>query len=191
MSDIKKLLETKKKIASKRPDFCREGSQNSVRIGTKWRKPRGLQSKMRHKAAGHRKTVTVGFGCPSAVRGMDLEGFELVHIENLSSLSSLDPKVHKIILGSNLGAKKKIILLEELNKKGFKVHQFKDISKKVDSLKDSLKLRKDKKIAKASVKKEKKAKSSAKPELEEKVLSVEEKKKQDQKEMEKVLTKRD
>ena len=37
MAEKKKLLELKKEMNKKRPAFTREGSQNRVRIGTKWR----------------------------------------------------------------------------------------------------------------------------------------------------------
>jgi len=192
MTETAKLLDVKKNLKKKRPDFMREGSQNSVRIGDKWRRPKGLHSKMRHQFAGHRKKVNVGFMSPSKIRGLDKEGFALIKIEKIVDLNSLDPKVHKIIISSNVGMKNKILLLEKASEKGFKIFACKDPVKKIAEFNDKLKSLKDAKTKKSKVKKEKKdlaKKEKKKAELEEKV-TVEEKKKEEKKEMEKVITKR-
>lgn len=172
----------------------REGSQNRARIGKKWRKPRGLQSKMRHQFAGHRAKVKVGYRSPAMVRNLDKEGLKLVNIQNINDLNKLDSKIHKVIISSRIGAKKKIILLGTIIEKGFKVYFCKDPVKKLDDLRNSIKKKKVEKLEKKKVKKdkkEKKEKTKKKPELEEKVLSADDKKKKDQKEMEKVITKRE
>ncbi len=190
MTEISKLVELKKKLKRKKPNFIREGSQNRVRIGKKWRKPRGLQSKMRHEFAGHRQKVKVGFGSPDLIRGFDKEGFKLINIETFAELEKLNPKIHKIIINSKLGNKKRILLLEKSVEKGFKVYGRKDPSKMIEVLKNKFKKKKDDKLKKVKVKKDKKdSKVKQKAELEEKV-SAEDKKKKDQKEMEKIITQR-
>lgn len=188
--ETSKLMDVKKKLSRKRPDFIREGSQNSVRAGKKWRKPRGLHSKMRHQFAGHRKRVKSGYMGPALVRGLDNKGFKLVNVNNLRELNLLDPKLHKIVLSSKIGVKNKILLLEQASQKGFNIYPYKDPLKKIEEFKDKLKSRKAEKVAKVKVKKERKEKMvKKKPELEEKVLTAEDKKKEEKKEMEKVITK--
>jgi large subunit ribosomal protein L32e len=191
-SEISRLLEVKKKINKKRPNFIREGSQNSVRIGKKWRKPRGLHSKMRHQAAGHRARVKTGFMSPSKTRNLDKDGFCLVLVDKIDQIDKLDPKVHKLILSSKLGKKKLLVFLEKSHEKGFKISFFKDPIKKMEEIKANFKKEQEKRKIKKKSKSEKKAKSKKKkPELEEKILTEEDKKKKDNKELEKIITKRE
>ena len=184
-------MDVKKEMRKKKPYFTREGSKNSVRIGKKWRRPRGLQSKMKHQAAGHRAKVKVGYRYPVDVRHLDREGYFFVRVSTLAELRLFDPKVHKIIISSNVGLKKRLLLLEKAAEKEFKIFRYKDPLKKIEELKDKLKSKKVITGEKKKLKKEKKEKAAKKkPELEEKVLTAEDKKKKDQKEMEKVITKR-
>ena len=188
--DKSRLMGVKRKLDKKKPNFIREGSQHSVRIGKKWRRPRGLQSKMRHQFAGHRIKVKAGFMSPAKVRDLDKEGYKLINVAQLKDLEVLDPKFHKIIINSNIGLRKKILLFEKIAEKGFKVYLCKDPSKKIEELKEKIRSKKAEKEKKEKVKKEKKEKvTKKKPELEEKVLTAEDKKKEEKKEMEKVITK--
>lgn len=192
MTDLNTLLEVKKIANKKRPNFMREGSQNSKKIGKKWRRPKGLHSKMRHEFAGHRAKVRIGYGSPVKLRHFDKEGKILVHIENIKQLENFDAKIHKLILSSKIGQKKKILIFEKAEEKGFKFQYYKDPKKIIEEFKKQIKTKKDKKEAKEKIKKEKKTKTSEKKtELEEKVLTAEDKRKEDHKEMEKIITKRE
>ena len=47
MAETKKLLELRKKIKGKKPNFIRQDAHKHKRLARKWRKPKGIQSKMR------------------------------------------------------------------------------------------------------------------------------------------------
>ena len=48
-TEKKKLLEVRKILKDKKPDFKQQNFGKKKKIADKWKRPRGLQSKMRHK----------------------------------------------------------------------------------------------------------------------------------------------
>jgi large subunit ribosomal protein L32e len=48
----KELLQLRKKIADKRPDFVRQESWRYKKLATNWRKPKGKDNKMRRQVSG-------------------------------------------------------------------------------------------------------------------------------------------
>ena len=52
----KDLLEFRKKIKAKKPNFIRQDAHKKGEIKKKWRRPKGLQSKMRLHKRGYRKS---------------------------------------------------------------------------------------------------------------------------------------
>ena len=46
------LLELRRAMKRKKPDFIRQDSHKKAGLGAKWRKPKGIHSKMRKKHKG-------------------------------------------------------------------------------------------------------------------------------------------
>ena len=63
------LLQLRKRIKAKKPNFVRQDSHKQKEVKKKWRKPKGMQSKMRLKKKGYRKSVSIGYGSPKKVNG--------------------------------------------------------------------------------------------------------------------------
>ena len=61
MMSIKELLELRKQIKNKKPDFIRQDAHKKKKLGKKWRKARGLHSKIRLKLRGRGKFVSNGY----------------------------------------------------------------------------------------------------------------------------------
>jgi len=92
------------------------------RLGEKWRRPRGRQSKLRKEIAG-RKRVKVGFGTPRALRGKVLVGNELrnvVYVRCLADLANVKPS-DVVIVASSIGKKKYLEILKRAEELGIKV----------------------------------------------------------------------
>ena len=160
----KNLLELRNANKRRKPDFLRQCVGEKRKLGSKWRKPRGLHSKIRRKYRGHSVRVLVGYKSPAEVRGMTRNGLKPVLVVNLSQLSNLD-KSNGIIIDSKVGSRKKIEIISHANKKGIAVLNFKDSESFVKTTEaqmkyrksiraELLKYRKDKKEVKAEVKKE-------------------------------------
>lgn len=184
MSDIKKLLEMRRKLRNKRPKFRRQGYGIYPRINDKWRRPRGRHSKQRHQMAGHAKKVKPGFRTNKIVRGIHNSGLIPVVIHTVAHIPLLKKDIHGAIIGKSVGNRKKLTILNELKKHGIKVINLPDNYEQ--KIQEKLKLRQQIKEDK-SKKKDKKAKKEEKKE--EKQMTEEEKAAQEKKEKDKLLTK--
>ena len=69
----------RRSIAEHRPEFVRPESWRYVRLHPEWRKPKGLDNKVRKSIKGWPRRVKVGYRGPAQVRGYHSSG----HIEVL------------------------------------------------------------------------------------------------------------
>jgi large subunit ribosomal protein L32e len=91
---------------AKKPEFNRHDTQKKKRLGTSWRKPRGLHNKLRQQVSAKGKLVRPGFGSPKAVRGFHPSGFPEVLVNNVSDLAKAEGCVVRI--ASTVGQKKRL-----------------------------------------------------------------------------------
>ncbi len=120
-SDIKQMLTLRKKISSNRPRFVRQESWRYKRLKPSWRKPKGIDSKMRLCVKGWPKIVKVGYRGPVSVRGLHPSGFRDVLVHNTSDLKHLNPNVDAVRIASTVGAKKRAEIIAKAKEMGIKV----------------------------------------------------------------------
>ncbi|MBW2988328.1 hypothetical protein DRJ48_00345 [Candidatus Woesearchaeota archaeon] len=180
-----KLTELRKQLKSRIPKFRRQNLGLKKRLKPVWRRPRGVQSKLRLKKKSRGYLVSIGYKLPEAVRGMIDEGLVPVRIANLSKLEELDNKSHCVLLDGRLGLKKKLLIMEAALKKGFKILNYKDPEGYVKQKREELEAKKK------ETKEKKEKKKPTKKTIDEKLeKSIEDKKKLEKFEKDKVLTKR-
>ncbi|MET1159414.1 MAG: 50S ribosomal protein L32e [Thermoprotei archaeon] len=121
--EIKRLLELRKKLKSKKPEFLRHlwWKKPKFKNDPKWRKPKGLDNKMRLKLKGYPPLVEVGYRSPRKVRGLHPSGKKPVVVHCVKDLEGLDPDTHIIYIGSTVGLKKRIEITRVALEKGFKI----------------------------------------------------------------------
>ena len=112
-TEKKRLLKIRSRINKKRPHFKRFESWRFVRIKDQWRKPRGIDNKMRTELQGWPKSVKIGYRGPAAVRGLHASGMEEIMVWNTKDLEKVDPETHVARIGGTVGGRKKETMLEK------------------------------------------------------------------------------
>jgi large subunit ribosomal protein L32e len=101
------ILKLRERLKSKKPIFRRQESWRYKRVSQVWRRPDGIDSKMRRKVRGWPKSVTVGYRGPKEARGLHPSGYEEVLIRNVDDLSRVDPKTQVVRIAHTVGMKKR------------------------------------------------------------------------------------
>ncbi len=121
MVQDKRLMELRKKINKNRPSFRRVESWRYKRVKDSWRKARGIDSKTRKKKKLGVKSPTIGYRGPKKVRGLHPSGYIEVRITTPKDLQNLSKKRHVVKISGKLGARKRIVLTDYCQKRGFKI----------------------------------------------------------------------
>ena len=120
-SEIRKDLEKREERKSSQPAFKRGEWFRYKKLGTSWRRPRGVTNKMRRNRRYRPPKVRIGFGKPASVRFLHPSGFKEVLVHNVKDMESIDPKVQAARIGSTVGTRKRIFMIEVADKKGIRV----------------------------------------------------------------------
>ncbi|HEY7228116.1 MAG TPA: 50S ribosomal protein L32e [Nitrososphaeraceae archaeon] len=117
----KELLQLRKKIADKRPDFVRQESWRYKKLATNWRKPKGKDNKMRKQVSGVPQLVKVGYKGPKKARGLHPSGYNDILVFNTKDLIKIDPKIDAARIAHGVGTKKRIDIVTEALKLKIKI----------------------------------------------------------------------
>ncbi|MGA7369948.1 MAG: 50S ribosomal protein L32e [Nitrososphaeraceae archaeon] len=115
------LLRARKKVSSTRPKFVRQESWRYIRLAENWRKPKGIDNKMRKQVSGVPPLVKVGYRGPKKARGLHPSGYKDRLIHNIRDLEKLDPKIDAARIGHSVGRRKRIDIVNKANALGIKV----------------------------------------------------------------------
>jgi len=120
--DLKRSLELRKALKDKKPEFVRMDSWAKPSIEkSSWRRPKGLDNKIRLQRKGFPKIVKVGYRGPKAVRGLHPSGFKEVIVHNVQELEKVDPQREAIRIASTVGKRKREEILERAKELKIKV----------------------------------------------------------------------
>ena len=111
-----KALRTRKRAKNKKPEFLRQESWRYSKLSESWRRPRGLDNKMRRKIKGWPPTVSVGYKGPKVARGLHPSGYREVLVHNVKEISGVDPKTQAARIAHTVGKKKRAQILAAARK---------------------------------------------------------------------------
>lgn len=178
-------LAQRKEQKGKKPSFIQQDSHKKKRVAQKWRKPRGRHSKLRLHLRGYKRWPCTGWRSPRTVKGLHTSGLEIVVVRNLTELGKIDGTKQGVVIGSSVGAKNRITLIEVTQAKNITLLNIKDIDTYKKQLQDTFNARKERNAKKTKKTEEKKTKT-----IEKKVEESEDvKKEMEKKEKDKLLTK--
>lgn len=198
-----RLLAVRKHLKSRKPEFLRQDSHKKVSLAPGWRKPKGKQSKMRLHLRGYRRSVSKGYKSPAAVRGLGIDGKREVMVSSAKDLISLQAQRDICVFVGSVGLKKRAMLTKLCQEKGLLIRQVKDPASFLKNVEQALQQRKLDKKQRVATKEKKKEETVAKTKkksaenvkeeqtIEELAQSPEDKKKQEKKELDTVLTKKE
>ena len=88
MTNVKPIVK-KPKVHKKRSKFFRWQSDNFMRVGPSWRRPRGIDSCFRKQYKGTRAMPTVGYGTDKKTRNILPNGFKKFRVYNVKEVDLL------------------------------------------------------------------------------------------------------
>ena len=109
----KELLQLRKKIADKRPEFVRQESWRYKKLAPNWRRPKGKDNKMRKQVSGVPPLVKVGYKGPRKSRGLHPSGYNDILVFNTRDLTNIDSKKDAARIAHGVGNKKRIDIVTE------------------------------------------------------------------------------
>jgi large subunit ribosomal protein L32e len=157
-----KLIAHKQKVKAKKPNFCRQETHRRAKLGTEWRKPKGVHSKLRLRRRGKGKMVSIGYRMPEAVRGLTVEGLRQVYVSSPEHIKYISKE--EVALMRKVSNRTRLAILQAAQKANARVLNVKDIAKKIEELTVKLSHKKVKKEAKTKnkLRKEEEEKKKAK-----------------------------
>lgn len=119
--DARKALNLRRRAKSSKPSFDRPESWRYVRLKKNWRRPRGLDHKMRRKKKGWPATVSTGYRGPKIARYLHPSGYREVLVYTVEALGDIDPKTHAIRIGHTVGGRKRVRIITEARRRDFRI----------------------------------------------------------------------
>jgi len=102
-----RALAMRERHKGKKPQFRRQESWRYKRVSQVWRKPDGVDSKMRKRVKGWPKSVEIGYRGPRAARKLHPSGYAEVLVRTVDDVSKIDPETQAIRIAHTVGMKKR------------------------------------------------------------------------------------
>lgn len=189
---MKELLQVRKELKERKPEFIRQDTQKRKKLSLKWRRPKGIHSKMRHHFKGKRTSPSPGHKSPLKVRGLHSSGLKIVNVCSAKDLEKVRKDAEGIVISGQVGMKKSYEILKKAKMAGISVLNL-NMDEKIKEIEDFMSSKKKPKESKKEQKegpKKPESKKEASEAKEQEQVTEEEKKEAEKKEKDRLLTKK-
>jgi len=131
-----KALRIRERAKRKKPEFARHESWRYTRLKENWRRPRGLDNKMRRKIKGWPPMVSTGYRGPKVARGMHPSGYKEVLVYNADEIKKVDPKTEAVRIAHAVGKRKRMRILIEARRKKVVVLNFRQVKEAAEEVEE-------------------------------------------------------
>ena len=108
-------------VKHKKPKFRRQESWRYKRVTDRWRRPHGIDSKMRKKVKGWPASPTTGYRSPKKTRGLHPSGFIETRVHTVDDLAGIDPELQAIRIARTVGGRKRVAIISLAEERGIHV----------------------------------------------------------------------
>ena len=108
--EAQKALSKRNAANRKRPAFKRQNWFRYKRLGQKWRRPRGMHSKMRTRRKYRPPVASISYRGPAAARGLHPSGFAEVVVHRPADLEAIDPQREAARIAATVGDRKREVI---------------------------------------------------------------------------------
>jgi large subunit ribosomal protein L32e len=129
---MEKALKLRALVKKKKPKFVRQESWRYKRLKENWRRPKGLDNKMRRKIKGWPPTVNVGYRGPKVARGLHPSGYKEVLVYNAEEIKKIDPKTQAVRIAHTVGKRERAKILTEARKRKITILNVKEIKETIE-----------------------------------------------------------
>ena len=133
----RRALQARKRAKHKKPEFLRSESWRYSKLSESWRRPRGLDHKMRRKIKGWPPMVSTGYKGPKIARGLHPSGYREVLVHNVQEVAKVDLKTQVARIAHTVGRKKRADIIAEARKKKITVLNAKEVKETEEEAKTS------------------------------------------------------
>jgi large subunit ribosomal protein L32e len=128
-----KALKTRKRVKKKKPNFARPESWRYMKLKESWRRPRGLDHKMRRKIKGWPPTVSTGYKGPKDARELHPSGYREVLVHNTKEVYYVDPKSEAARIAHTVGKRKRAEIVAEAKKRKVFILNFTPVEELIEA----------------------------------------------------------